>query len=145
MSTLDGFDLECTIHNLLKASEIIDPSSAQYKSESQTWQAHRNLHPKLLARPDSLASLSRLVAYLADTDLDWAVRCQGIGDASAKDVLISLAGFKEFSFDAENESIIVGGGMTWGEVEEKLQEQAPGYQGKSEFTVSLPLKLDIDH
>ncbi|THV67637.1 FAD binding domain-containing protein [Aureobasidium pullulans] len=131
MSTLDGFDLECTIHNLLKASEIIDSSSAQYKSESQTWQAHRNLHPRILARPDSLASLSRLVAYLADTDLDWAVRCQGIGDASAKDVLISLAGFKDFSFDAEDESIIVGGGMTWGEVEEKLEEQVPGYQAVS--------------
>ncbi|KAI5276959.1 FAD binding domain-containing protein [Aureobasidium subglaciale] len=119
------------VKELLSPSEIIDPSSDQYKSESQTWQAHRNLHPKLLVRPASLASLSRLVAFLSPSGLDWAVRCQGIGDASARDVLISLATFKSFAFDAEDENILVGGGMTWGEVEEKLEEQAPGYQAVS--------------
>ncbi|KAI5248412.1 FAD binding domain-containing protein [Aureobasidium subglaciale] len=119
------------VKELLSPSEIIDPSSDQYKTESQTWQAHRNLHPKLLVRPQSLASLSRLIAFLSPSSLDWTVRCQGIGDASARDVLISLAGFKSFVFDPEHESILVGGGMSWGEVEVKLEEQAPGYQAVS--------------
>ncbi|KAI5204140.1 FAD binding domain-containing protein [Aureobasidium subglaciale] len=124
-STLDA------VRELLSPSEIVKSSLDQYISESQTWQAHRNLHPKLLVRPTSLASLSRLVAFLSPSSLDWAVRCQGIGDASARDVLISLAGFKSLDFDSETESILVGGGMTWGEVEERLEEQAPGYQAVS--------------
>ncbi|KAI4717934.1 FAD binding domain-containing protein [Aureobasidium sp. EXF-10727] len=119
------------INTILDSSEIIPSSSPQYKSESQTWQAHRNLHPKILAAPRSLKTLSALVAFLAASDLDWAVRCQGIGDASAKDVLVSLSGFKEFAFDQSSESITVGAGCSWGEVEINLEEKAPGYQAVS--------------
>ncbi|KAI4729943.1 FAD binding domain-containing protein [Aureobasidium sp. EXF-10728] len=120
-----------TINTILDSSEIIPSSSPQYKSESQTWQAHRNLHPEILAAPRSLKTLSALVAFLAASDLDWAVRCQGIGDASAKDVLVSLSGFKEFAFDEGSEIIIVGAGCSWGEVEINLEDKAPGYQAVS--------------
>lgn len=118
-----------TINTVLRPSELIDPSTDQYKSESQTWQAHRNLHPKVLARPRSVETLAALIACLAASDLDWAIRCQGIGDASARDVLVSLMAFNDFAFDDQNESIVIGAGMTWGEVEKKLEEEAPGYQG----------------
>lgn len=120
-----------TINTILTPSELIDPSTDQYRSESQTWQAHRNLRPKVLARPNSIETLAALVAFLAASDLDWVVRCQGIGDASARDVLISLMAFDGFAFDAQSENIVIGAGMTWGEVEKRLEEQAPGYQGKS--------------
>lgn len=120
-----------TIHTILSPSELIDPSTDQYRSESQTWQAHRNLHPKVLATPKSVETLAALIAFLAVSDLDWAVRCQGIGDASARDVLISLMAFDGFAFDAQSENIVIGAGMTWGEVEKRLEEQAPGYQGMS--------------
>ncbi|KAK6005771.1 hypothetical protein QM012_007413 [Aureobasidium pullulans] len=120
-----------TIDTILSPSELIDPATDQYKSESQTWQAHRNLYPKVLARPKTVQTLAALVAFLAASDLDWAVRCQGIGDASAKDVLISLMAFDEFAFDVQNESIMIGAGLTWGQVEKKLEEQAPGYQAVS--------------
>ncbi|KAH0005029.1 cysteine desulfurase, partial [Aureobasidium melanogenum] len=120
-----------TINTVLRPSELIDPSTDQYKSESQTWQAHRNLHPKVLARPRSVETLAALIACLAASDLDWAVRCQGIGDASARDVLVSLMAFNDFAFDAQSECIVIGAGMTWGEVEKKLEEEAPGYQALS--------------
>lgn len=127
---MNPFDLD-TINTILSPSELIDPSTNQYKSESQTWQAHRNLRPKVLARPKYIETLAALIAFLAASDLNWAVRCQGIGDASARDVLISLMAFKNFEFDAQSESIVIGAGMTWGEVEKKLEEEAPGYQGMS--------------
>ena len=126
-----------TINTILSPGELIDPSTDQYKSESQTWQAHRNLRPKVLARPSSIDSLAALVTFLAASDLDWAVRCQGIGDASAKDVLISLMAFNDFVFDAQSESIIIGAGTTWGEVEKKLEEEAPGYQGMSRLAIYI--------
>ncbi|KAG9566968.1 cysteine desulfurase, partial [Aureobasidium melanogenum] len=127
---MNASDLD-TINTILGPSELIDLSTHQYKSESQTWQAHRNLRPKVLARPKSVKTLAALIAFLAPSDLDWAVRCQGIGDASAKDVLISLMAFDNFAFDAQNESIVIGAGMAWGEVERKLEEEAPGYQALS--------------
>lgn len=126
------------INTILSPSELIDPSTDQYKSESQTWQAHRNLHPRVLARPESVESLAALIAFLAASDLDWAVRCQGIGDASAKDVLVSLMAFDEFAFDSQQESIVIGAGMTWGKVEKKLEEEAPGYQGESLSVLGIP-------
>lgn len=132
---MNGSDLD-TINTILSPSELIDISTDQYKSESQTWQVHRNLHPKVLARPGSVETLAALIAFLAASDLDWAVRCQGIGDASAKDVLISLMAFDGFEFDAQSESIVIGAGMSWGEVEKRLEEQAPGYQGMSLALIS---------
>ncbi|KAH0363446.1 cysteine desulfurase, partial [Aureobasidium melanogenum] len=119
------------MNTILSPSELIDPSTDQYQSESQTWQAHRNLHPKILAGPKSIKTLAVLIAFLTTSDLDWAVRCQGIGDASARDVLISLMAFDDFAFDAQNETIVIGAGMTWGEAEKKLEEEAPGYQALS--------------
>lgn len=128
-----------TINTILSPSELIHPSTDQYRSESQTWQAHRNLRPKVLARPNSIETLAALVAFLAASDLDWAVRCQGIGDASAEDVLISLMCFNDFVFDAQSESIVIGAGLTWGEVEKKLEEKATGYQGMSPLVIhSIP-------
>lgn len=127
---MDTFNLKSTILGVLKPSEIVDQSSPEYKLESQTWQAHRNLHPRIMARPNSVDSLARLVRLLIDSDLDFAVRCQGVGDASARDVLISLANFKELIFDKDNETIIVGAGCSWAEVETNMAAQAPGYQGQ---------------
>lgn len=127
---MNTFNLKSTILGVLKPSEIVDQSSPEYKSESQTWQAHRDLHPKILARPNSVDSLARLVRLLVDSDLDFAVRCQGVGDASARDVLISLANFKELTLDKDNETIIAGAGCSWAEVETNMATQAPGYQGQ---------------
>lgn len=126
---MEDFNLKSTILGILKPSEIIDSSSPEYKTESQTWQAHRNLHSKVLARPDSVESLSQLVKFLAISNLDFAVRCQGIGDASARDVLISLANFDSFAFDKDSETITIGSGLTWTAVDKYMDEQAHGYQG----------------
>jgi FAD/FMN-containing dehydrogenase len=55
----------------------------------------------------------------------WLCFCQ--------DVLISLAAFDSFDFDRTTETITIGAGQVWGEVDRKMEEFGPGYAG-----VALP-------
>lgn len=101
------------LKTLLTDSEIIEPSSPSYITESRTWAAQKNLHPRLVLRPTSLQSLSATLAYLSSTQLDFAIRSQGFSSSSAKDVLISMTAFDGFEFDRENEVVTVGAGQKW--------------------------------
>ena len=96
-------------------------------SSPQPGPCRKNLHPRLLIRPKDITSLSNVIAYLAETDLDFAVRSQGYGNASAKDVLISLTAFDEFSFDREKEFVTVGAGQSWDDYYRKMEAEAPDY------------------
>jgi FAD/FMN-containing dehydrogenase len=118
------------LNTLLDSSIIFEPGSDLYTEETKTWEAQKNLNPKVLIRPLSLEQLSRLLVYLNGSSLDYGIRSGGIGSSSAKDVLISLAAFDDFEFDSQAESVTVGAGQTWGEVDRKLQEESPGHIGK---------------
>ena len=124
------------VKGLLGSEEVIEPSSPSYVEESRTWAAQKDLKPRLIARPATVESLARLIAFLGDSELDFTVRCGGVGSASAKDVLISLAAFDGFEFDRESETITIGAGQVWGEVDRKMQESAPGYAGTVPSTSS---------
>ena len=113
-----------TIAHLLAADEIILPGSPRDKVESRVWAAQKNLHPKMVARPKTVKTLTSLIAALCKTDLDIAVRSGGCGSSSARDVLISLTAFDGFRLDKVSEYIEIGAGQTWGEVDQKLYEQA---------------------
>ena len=117
------------IKSLVQAEEIIEPSSSSYRSESITWAAQKNLHPRLVVRPKTLESLSSILAYLSKTPLDFAVRSQGFGSSSAKDVLISMTAFDGFEFDRKNEVVTVGAGQTWEDYYKKMEGLAPDYSG----------------
>lgn len=117
------------VKNLLHPEEIIEPSSPSYRSESLTWAAQKDRHPRLVVRPTTLKSLSIILAYLSTTQLEFGVRSQGFGSGSAKDVLISMTAFDGFEFDRENEVVIVGAGQTWEEYYKKMEEVAPEYNG----------------
>jgi FAD/FMN-containing dehydrogenase len=119
---------------LPRSQEIIEPASPSYGEESRTWAAQRDLKPRLVARPATLESLARLIAFLGDSELDFTVRCGGVGSASAKDVLVSLAAFDGFEFDRETETITIGAGQVWGRVDRKMEEFAPGYAGTTSRT-----------
>ena len=79
----------------------------------------------------NVESLSKALSYLSKTDLDLAVRSQGVGSASAKDVLISMTAFDDVDFDRENEVVTVGAGQSWGEYYEKMDRIAPEYASKA--------------
>jgi FAD/FMN-containing dehydrogenase len=113
------------LKSLVTGPEIITPSSPAYKDESLTWASQRNKNPSIVIRPSSVESLSKVLAYISTTTLDFTVRSQGFGNASATDVIISLSAFDEFQYDAENETVILGAGQTWGDYYKKMEDVAP--------------------
>lgn len=120
------------IRAVLTPSEIIEPSSPNYALESQVWSAHKNQHPQLVARPQSIETLSKLIKMLNDTGIEFDVRCGGCGSASSRGVLISMSAFDDFSFNKEEEIVTVGAGQLWRHVDAKVEEFAPGYSGRLE-------------
>lgn len=115
------------LRSFLSPEEIISPPSEQYRDESLPWAAQKDLKPTLVIRPANVESLSKTLAYLSKTDLDLGIRSQGVGSASAKDVLISLTAFDEVQWDPQSEIVTVGAGQSWGEYYEKMDAIAPDY------------------
>ena len=115
------------LSSLLDPSEVISPTSPSYVQESQPWAVQKDRKPTLVIRPKTVHSLSKAVAYLSSIDLEFSARSQGFGSASAKDVLISLTAFDEFSFDREQEVVTLGAGQTWADYYEKMEKEAPDW------------------
>jgi FAD/FMN-containing dehydrogenase len=113
------------LKSLLTDSEIITPSSPLFKEESLTWGMQEDKNPSLVIRPSTIESLSKAIAFISATTLDFAIRSQGFGNASAKDVIISLSAFDDFQYDAENETLILGTGQTWGDYYRKMEDASP--------------------
>ncbi|CAG8947181.1 unnamed protein product [Penicillium salamii] len=123
---MTGYSL-ATIRSLLRVDEIITPDSPDYLESSQTWAAHKYSKPSVVIRPTSTEALSRALAYLYNTDVDFAIYGQGFSSASAKDVLVNTSAFNDFHFNAQAEVVTVGAGQNWSEVYRKLAEAAPEY------------------
>ena len=124
-------NIQETFSSFLGADEIIEPSSPNYYKETQVWSAHKNLHPKLVVRPKTIESLSSILKTLNETDVDFTVRGGGCGSASTHGVLISMSAFDGFEFNKEDETVTIGAGQLWRDVDWKVEEFAPGYSGKS--------------
>jgi FAD/FMN-containing dehydrogenase len=118
------------IADILSSDEIIDQSSPPYSDESKVWSFQKNLHPQLVVRPKTLASVQRTITYLCNSTVDFAVRSGGVGSSSSEEVVISMTAFDELKFDPENETVIIGAGQTWGEVDRKMEEVTDGYVGR---------------
>ncbi|OJD38882.1 cysteine desulfurase [Diplodia corticola] len=114
------------IANILPSDEILEPSSELYAKESKTWAAQKQKHPAVVVRPGNTERLQKLVPYLYDSGLDFAIRCGGIGSSSAEDVVLSMKQFDSFKYNQEDRTVVVGAGQTWGDIERKLEEAAPG-------------------
>lgn len=112
----------------LDQSEVHLPGTAEYAAQSLPWSQHADAKPKLVITPSTLPSLQAVVKTLyADESLDFAVRNTGTGSASARDVILSIHGFKSFSFDAASETVTIGAGLDWSEVEVQMAAHAPGW------------------
>ncbi|KIW96534.1 uncharacterized protein Z519_01925, partial [Cladophialophora bantiana CBS 173.52] len=116
---------------LLSPADIVTPESPEYEEQSRTWAVQANKHPRVVVTPKSVEALSRVVSYANTTDLNIGIRCTGIGNATSTDVLISLSAFKSFEFDPHEETVTFGSGHCWGEIDQKLEENAPGYAAVS--------------
>ncbi|PYI21644.1 FAD-binding domain-containing protein [Aspergillus violaceofuscus CBS 115571] len=120
-------DSFATLRSLLQADEIITSNSPDYEARAQTWAAQKHARPRLVLRLTSIESLSRVLAFLYRTRLDFAIYGQGFSSASAKDVVVNMSGFDDFHFDAQGEVVTVGAGQTWSDVYRKLADAAPEY------------------
>jgi FAD binding domain len=125
------------LSSLISSSDVISPSSPEYLANSQTWSHAHNQNPKLVVRPATLDSLSKVIAFLGKTDLDFKVRSHGYGNASAKDVLVSLTAFDEFEWDEEKKTVTLGAGANWALYYEKMHKVAPDYAIVSARTPSI--------
>lgn len=115
------------VRDALAADEILAPGHPEYDRQSQVWAVQSDLHPQVVARPNSIEGLSTLLKTLDGTSLNVSVRSQGFGNGTAKDVLISMTTFDSFKCDMENETITIGTGQTWSSVDEKVEKHCPGY------------------
>lgn len=113
--------------SILSQLEITLPSWDLYVSETSTWAAQKNRKPHAVVRPSSTQSLAKVLAHLATTDLDIAIRGSGFGSASAGDVLVYMVAFNDFEFDSENEIVAIGAGLLWRDHYEKMEQVAPEY------------------
>ena len=110
---------------LVSPSEYFYPDSPSYTSESQTWSQHRNEQPAIVIRPQTISTLSAVIKYLASTTLDYKIRSQGFGSASARDVVISMTAFNGFSYDSEAQTVTLDAGNTWRRFYEEMEKVAP--------------------
>jgi FAD/FMN-containing dehydrogenase len=117
------------IRKLLSKDEIIEPSSPLYAQETRVWASQKQQNPSVVIRPRSILSLQTTLQYLCNSTLDFSIRSGGLGSSSAKDAVVSMTAFSEVVFNPEEETVLVGAGQTWGEVDRKLAELAPGYVG----------------
>jgi hypothetical protein len=58
---------------LLSESEVIALDDAAYEAASKTWSAGRNLHPKLVVRPQTTKALSDVLKFLANSSLNFNI------------------------------------------------------------------------
>ena len=68
--------------------------------------------------------------YLCESSLDFGIRSGGLGSSSAKDVVVSMSAFDDVVFSPEDETVLIGAGQTWGDVDRKMADVAPGYAGR---------------
>ena len=116
------------LRSLLPASEVIERDGPGYSDQAAPWSVWADQRPPIVLQPKNLDSMSKVVKYLYDSDLDFAVRNTGTGSVSAKDVILSTHGFKDFKFDKASETVTLGSGYAWGEVDLLMEKHCPGYQ-----------------
>ncbi|KAI9926212.1 hypothetical protein ASPWEDRAFT_53453 [Aspergillus wentii DTO 134E9] len=125
-SNTDG-NVFTALCSLLHTDEIITPDSPDYLTSIQTWAAQKQSSPCLVIRPITIDALSKTLAHLYATNLDFAIYGHGFSSASAKDVVVNMSAFDNLHLDAQSESVIIGAGQTWADVYQKLSKVAPEY------------------
>lgn len=119
------------LSQLVEPSEVLHVSAKDYISNTQTWSTAKDKKPRLVLRPTTIECLSRVVKYLHSTELNYKVRSQGFGSASATDVLISLSAFNDFKFHKEEEYVILGAGGNWRGYYDRMEAAALDWSSTS--------------
>ena len=105
---------------------LIGPEDSDYEAARTVYNAMIDKRPALIARCASLGDVSRAIAFARDHDLLIAIRGgghNGAGLGTCDDgVVIDLSLLKDIQVDPAARTVRVGGGCTWGEVDQATGE-----------------------
>ena len=108
------------------AGELIGPDDAAYESTRAVHNAMIDRRPAVIARCASAADVAATIAFARSHDLPLAVRGGGHngGGLGVVDdgVVIDLGGMAKVDVDPASNTVMVGGGCTWGEVDQATAE-----------------------
>lgn len=117
---LNSLELKNFFSPFVPEEETLLPNSPQFATHSTPWSASYDRNPSIILVPSTLETLQRVVGCLHDSDIDFAVRGRGCGNSSASDVVVSMRSFDSILFDQASETVLIGAGLSWGEVDERL-------------------------
>jgi FAD/FMN-containing dehydrogenase len=118
---------ESTINGLKSRfqGELLTPGDSRYETARTVFNCAINRRPALIARCASADDVIAAVNLAREEQLPVAVRCSGhniAGFAVCDDgLVIDLSPMKAIEVDPEARTVRVGGGQTWGEVNDALQ------------------------
>ncbi len=83
--------------------------------------------PSCIFRPNTVEQLQEVVPLLIQSNIKFAIRSGGHSpDPQAANidggVLVDLPGLNRFEYDASASALIIGSGLTWGDVYARLDE-----------------------
>lgn len=104
------------------AGDLIAPTDPEYAEAHQVYNAYIDKHPALIARAANADDVAQAIAFARRHDLPLAVRGgghNGAGLGTVDDgIVIDLARLKDIQVDPDARTVRVGGGCTWGEVDQ---------------------------
>ena len=108
------------------ADRIVGPDDPAYDDARAVHNGMIDRHPALLVRCTSAEDVARAVRFGRDHAVPIAVRCGGHngGGLGVVDdgLVIDLAGLDDVAVDASSGRVRVGGGCTWGQVDQATAE-----------------------
>src|SRR4051795_6944544 len=108
------------------AERAVGPGDPGYDEARAVHNGMIDRHPSLIVRCSSAADVARAIAFARAHDAPLAVRGGGHngGGLGVVDdgVVIDLAGMADVFVDTASDTVRVGGGATWGQVDAKTAE-----------------------
>src|SRR3984885_6188642 len=105
---------------------LIGPDDGAYEEARAVYNAMIDKHPGLIARCEDGDDVARVVRFARDHELLLAIRGgshngAGLGTCDGG-VVFALSSFKDIEVDPDARTVRVGGGCTWGEVDQATGE-----------------------
>lgn len=101
--------------------ELIDPASAGYDEARQLYNAMHDRHPALIVQAADDSDVVAAVNYARESGLDLAIRSGGHNVAGLGSVdgglVIDMRCIDNVDVDAQTQTVRVGGGAHWGQVD----------------------------
>ena len=114
---------------------LIGPEDAEYGEACNVFKAMIDRRPALIARCANSDDVAAVVRFARDHDLLLAVRGgghNGAGLGTCDDgVVIDLSLMRDVEVDPEERTVRVGGGATWGDVDQATNEHGSRRRAES--------------